>query len=171
MGHRWNGSSCSGENSPAPSGFRTQKGQEFPLYPGWNKRRCFAGINSWSFALHSLYYVTHLSDVINNKSKAVLFADRTSIIATNSKTLSDSMWAQQWILFVLLCLSPSNNSFPSAQTCVILYREISLQLCGENSNWVKVGQKYQALYMLSRTVTRKDIDGWKNSHHICGQLQ
>jgi len=61
--------------------------------PGLEPRRgrSFAGINSWSFALHSLYHVTDLSNVINNKSKAVLFTDRTSIIATNSKILSASM--------------------------------------------------------------------------------
>ena len=37
--------------------------------------------------------------------------------------------------------------------------EILLQLSPENSNWVNVGQKYQALYLRSRIVTRTDTVG------------
>ena len=59
---------------------------------------------------------------------------------------------------------------PSAQTFMVFYIEESLlQFCREYSNYINIGQKYQALYVRSYIVSRRNIFRHKCSQNICAR--
>jgi len=93
-------------------------------------------------------------------------------------TIKYLRWLAETRKALLLALSRLSVSFPdhvkkivpSAQTFVLIYTEENLlQFSREYSNCVNIGHKYQALYVRSYIVSRRNIFRHKCSQNICAR--